>query len=855
MLACQELVNYLKIGDFMSYTNEINSNNEADPSQDIVDQARQALAAIYAKFDLAFQLADLLAKDSADMTKDEADLAAVQKALQELESEYHIKIDTDITHYKSDQDLCDKVESALLAKYKQSYNIPNGAAVLFHEIKGDEGYAPVNDAAFQDLYAKAQDFKKLSKEMGTIDAGVQDLINEIQALIASLAKGGMNHEFMKQDLATIMQYLTPLFQALKDRLHRDEDQELIKSGYLSSADVAKLFLDAIRFGSAEQSTLSDLEDQMTKDAGVWRGVEHKADENMADYNWWSHLKSFNNDKAQEVEERRTRSNAQMMEKIINSLMKGLGSEIGSIGSSGSSEIGMMLDEIMKQVSAILNDDKLSPGEKHNKVILLLGMLLSLIAPIQAQVATDRAEMDKKVAQAMQNAALTSMGDTLSQEQKIAKLRHQAQVMKVVLFAAKAVLDAIFMQLSPGVATKVTLAIFSALDLSGGVDGRSAVERAESKMAASIQNSLVNMGLESIKNPGTSLSDKTQTTQTNKILSEVVWGVVESAVLSISGGLDMLAADAAAASAKASVTAAIDASEMLIEQAVRQELQQTNANITEEIVKNAIAQRVDAIQDAAKLANQKIAYILVERSAAGSLAKLGQGAYAPAEEAVQQVIEEAIRDAEALSQKNIENTVNQAIADATKASKEDVEKATGNIGAAAAKRAGWFSVYSMANSNALVDLVIKEMKEHGAKENDIEKLMILMQVIQSLISMGSMTMALMGPQLIAQNLPGISTALSGTLTMSQGAAEGTSGVANFSMYTIDEQQARILPRVAKDKAAVEAFQLLLQTLSQNQQTDQALYSAQEAQTYKSSQKVIQDGLINNDGISSILASSV
>lgn len=860
----------------MSSTNPVNAGALPNSDQSDIDRANEAIQNIYTEFNTAFALEEIIEQDSGDIAEDNAELAQVQEALNELK-EQGIDVDTNIADYQNADDLYAQVSAAINKAYPKSYNIPYNIEVLWGDcdVRTPSEYKnpTQGDAALQDLFVKQGEVNKAEAEMVSIDPEIQDLLNEINTLMHSLGQGGVSQKFITQDLATLMQILTPLFEALKDRLQADEDRQLIVAGGAagwSDSDLAKLYLDAIGAGLSEQNTLLSLDDTMAAADREWRETENHADEEMKNFDWWTHVKSFGNDEQKEYEVRQVRKNAQMMEKILQNLMKGISSEIGSF-SSGFSEIGMMLDLIMHDVNKVWNSD-LPFKEKQKEILGDLGMVLSLLSAIQSQVATDRAGFDKRIAEAMQNASLISVEDSISQQKQMDNLRHAQSVMKKVMFSAKVIMSVASYALaaaSGGALAPLAVIALSGLDLSGGVNGRSVLDKGTDQLAMKLDEVLHSKSEKNAHKDDPFYVDKGPS-KTARILAEVIMGVSQAlffAGASI-GDEEISAAMAVTEASEASMKAAIVSAEAEIKVAIQvavENAQRSGAIITEEQIENATRILTQRAEQTADLVLKKTGHMLMRSGALGDLIKLSQGAYTPALEAAQNAAKESLRELEILAKTALKNpslaeilggqaneAANRALADQFKLTEKEISDATSNIGQNIAKRSGYMAVYTLSNSNFLLDTVQKLMEDSGRKEGDkvFDAIQNLIRALQAIISMIGMMGAAGGSGALNGGLPLWASRLT---TVSQVAGTGTTGVAEGSLARTSEKQAQMIPKIAKDKASIDAFQLMLKQLFQSEKSEQDGFSKEAAAVYESSSRVIQKGLVNNDDIWRVLSS--
>jgi hypothetical protein len=853
----------------MVATSEVYLNNTpSQDDQDDLQKMRDYLASIYAQFAMAYDLINLIDQDSPDIAKDAAELANIQASLQALHDKWHLNISTNLADYKNASDLCTKVKAAIDAVYKP-WNVPYGIAVLYNNLQ--IGGTPL-DTALQDLYVKQGQVTDLEAQLLAIDKDLAPLLDEINTLMYTLAHNNVSSQFVNNDLAELMKFMKPLFTALKERLQIDEDKALIAAGDkagLNDSDIEKLFLDMMRVGMQEQSNLSDLEDQMAKSVQNERNVENHDTEQLKKFNWWTHLRTLGGDEGKEARLQAERKNARMMENVVRDLMKGLSSEMAS-SSPGLSEISMMFDFIMKEVKKIESSD-LSPREKRDQVMGLLGMVLSLLSAIQSQVAADRAALDKKVAGAMQNASLMSISDSISQQKQLANLKHAASVMKKVLFAAKIIMVVVASFFSAGLASRAVMAGLGGLDLSGGPNGQSVTDKLTNKLALAIDE-LLQGGYE----PGHRNSyfyNKQQPSEKARIIAEVIMGVSEAALFIAAAGGDNLLADGASA-AESTANAAVQQTEATMERLVTNTLNQLAAEegkvVTQDMIDTTMNQLKNLMKESVELTQKKTAQMLMQDySPTGviGLAKLFKGTYEPAMRTAEAAVQETLQQAEnfarmgfqgAFSDEALETTANK-IANRVLAKEMDttevlIAKATDQAKTLTVKAIA-LTYYSLANSNFLVDSIVELMKKEGMKEDEQAFLVIqnIARVFQMIVAMGSMIgMSSITPQLITQAIPVWASSIMGA---SQAASLTLTATAELSLATNAEHRAKILPQVAQDKAEIEAFQLLLKQLFQSQKSDQDQYSDLAVQTYKSGEQIVKDGLFNNDDIARILATTV
>ena len=849
--------------------------NDPTPESDL-QRAEEAIAAITEKFDQEYALLDILEKDGDDITQDKAELAALQDALDDL-AKQGVKVDTDISHYKNGADLCHQVKQAIDAKWPKSWNVPNQVAVDFNilaraQTPPDVKVPTKEDAALQDLYKLQKEVNKAEEDLANIDPGIQDLINEINALMNSLAHGKISSTFLKQDLATLDQYFAPLFKAMTEKLHADEDRELIKAGgdgALTDAQLEALYLDLAHNCLQEQSTLFNLEDKMTQDISDWRDVENKAKEDKDKINAWTNLKSGDiwGNKKEYLKE--VQKNASLIQSAIRNLVLDLSPEIGSISSQGMLTLEMMLDMIMREVEKAFANHDLTPKEQKEAILNCFAMVLSLLSAIQTTVASDRAEFDKRVAAAMQKASLFSIQDSISQQKEIDNLKHSANQMKKVLFGVKVAMTALMLVLTiatGGAAAALAVGVLGGLDLSGGIKNRSVLDKGQEKLAVLIQNAIQK----------SSSDDKNHPSKGAKIAAEIIMGLSEAAFV---GGAAAASSGAKTAAADAAIEAAETALKDTIEMIAVEEVERAMNLIAEKMAEEELQVTV---QDAAQALNKqaeetaaaslkKTAEMLVKRGSWSDMIQFGKETYKPAYELAMktaQVTAKAVQESEVLAQMALKGSldsemgkqeaqkiIDKAVADTMKLTEKELAKASSrSISETIVEQTAWTSLYTLANNNVLVDSIEQLMKQLGMKDDDktFETIQAIITVVQALMAMLGMMMMANASQLPGSSLP---VWASRAAYASQIAAAGTSTYAEASIAMTTEQQAKIIPKVAKDNALIDAFHLLMQQQSQSQKKDQDRYNDQAEQSYKSGAELIHKGLVNNDDIWRVLATAV
>ena len=849
--------------------------NDNDPNSDAAERAQKYLAEIDAQFQAAFALEQILEKDAPDIAKEEQELEELKQKLSDLRYQFHVDVDLDVGHYKDAKDLENKLIAALDKAYPNGWRGNMMIQICFRRCVPAEGSPSAN--LLKDLYVKRTEVDAAEAKLKEIDPGVTDLIDKINTLMHALGGQAIVNKFVAQDLASINKFFGSLFTALKQKLEADEYRQMIEKGgdALSDADIQKLFLDIIRLSLGEQTTLFDLEDQAAAETSNWRQIENHAQEQKDRVTAWTDFCNFFTGGKGKDEYDRTIHNAKMMEGILHGLMTGLSNELASL-SPEFMEMKMTLDALAKEVDKAWHSN-LSPKEKMGVILNVLGMVLSLIGAIESEVAAERANFDKRVAVAMQNASMMSVQDSVSLQQQIHNLQKAQSEMKKVIFAAKIIMSVAAFGLAAAsgfILTPFVIAALSALELSGGVDKKSIMDKVTDQLTRSIDKSLRTSSRDDENDP---FQKEREPSQIAKILAEVIMGLSETLLFAgaTAGDYEIAAAAATTEAAEAAIQAVMTVVQDQIEAATRQAVVQAEAGIgralTEEEVQTLTAALKDPVEKAAREVLKKSAQVLAKSGARGDVFRLSQGSYLPAQDAVKEAVREGVEQlsrldgAQLLARSSLSKVVlekeagevaDRAVMKEFQLTGKQLAQVNEDISKQVLTRSMWMGTYALSSNNFFLDSVIQAMKATGQKEGDkvFEDVKNLVAALQALMAVLGMYMASNSPQVAGGGLPIWASRLA---TVAQLTSGGTTGVAEGSLANTSYKQAQLLPRVAKDKANIDAFSLMLKKLASDQQTDQDRHATESSNAYASSGKVIRDGALtqNLDISSVILASAV
>lgn len=679
-----------------------------------------------------------------------------------------------------------------------------------------------------------------------IDPGVEDMINAINSLLASIAGltgKNISGAQMQKDLAQIQGYMGQMFQALEDRLQADKYLALIQqggaNGDLTAAELEKLAAEMLKCQGAEMSVLTNLINQMSNDVLKYHQQYDNANVDKNKFNW------FDRDEVEINKDKQTMTNAKAMVNLIDNAIAGLIPEVASL-SPEFVEIQFVLDQVIKDVEKIIaNAANLSPKEMQGQILALMMFVLGFFSMVQQDGQGAKSKNEQLMSQANLDASEMNMEDIQMNTKIAAEVMENAKIDQDVMFAMKIVIGVLFTLLAPGWGSALVMLALLALSVSGGPQGPSVLDKLTDKIAE----------------------------KTGKTNAEIIVTAVE-VVASVAGGagLDMVADQVASQVTQAAVKSAMQSVQSTIENTVEQALS-TAGKVGDQAATQAVTDTLtQTVEQAAQKAAQTTFKLFVNQSVTSQIQMFAQGTFkqlledsvnqaanSAANNAVTQanlLLQTAAENGVAASEKEIANVASQAASKAVadvafksitsgdpaaaaqkslNAATKACDDSTSAVFKTAATRLVASAVYGFTSNNLLLDSVIAIMKKEGLNQDDkaYEEIQMITQVLQSLISM----IAMMGGTGMFSSLStalfeGTPQALSRVINLFQALPQGARSIAQLGLYQVEEAQANATKGLQLASTISELLQLNLSQMTKAGQLQLNNFIQQQQQEFQS-----------------------
>jgi hypothetical protein len=177
----------------------------------------------------------------------------------------------------------------------------------------------------------------------------------------------------------------------------------------------------------------------------------------------------------------------------------------------------------------------------------------------------------------------------------------------------------------------------------------------------------------------------------------------------------------------------------------------------------------------------------------------------------------------------------ALADAKNVSEASIKKMSDPstagtiIGRTAAQ-----SMYVMGSQNLLLNIVLESMKaSHVDKNSDtykaIEMVTMVIQSLLMIVAGGSM----MSGQVSEEGLPQLFSQITNAANT---ISLAVNGVGEGSLASVEEQQARVIPKLTQDQAAQQGFHFLLKRIFEEQRSEFDAYIQEASKTSQSNSRM-------------------
>lgn len=733
---------------------------------------------------------------------------AVRQISQQFEKEYEAiarlekdaeDIANDLAQIAADEAAIDKIEGDPLRKFKRKGGV-------IRRLNRDIA------AKNADRAAKEADIKQIEAELEKLDPSFKDLSNALNTLLEGLKSAAKDNpdvslQDFRADVQKVMGYIKEIGKAMEEKAEADKCAALIEDGGngLTDAEREALAQQMIQHQGAEQSILYALVDKMASDLTDIFKEENSAKVKKAGIHWYNEI--FGNGTERKARYEAIIKNAEKMMQMIQAVTKEISPELSSLTPDLAQMINT-INNVVKEITKIL-DSALSSEEKGDKILALMVFALGLLSTVVSMVAKDKAEADKRMNEVSTYTTRMNIDHEITQQQIMKKELQYAHVMKIVMKISMIFVGVIMTVLAPGVGTALLMAAMTALEASGALDtltkklGSFIGSKAGAEAMIAALEVATTVGGGAVVDSLTKVVEKEVTQAVMKAVESSIQQTIEDTVTLVMEKSPNLSEDAVRNIIKMTVT---DAAEQAAAKTFTLFSKQSGGAIFASIIKNG---GITAATESK-----------IEEAILSAANKAAENAVPLAEKAVTGPLEAAtISELERIATAAANESASALTIDKTA---EDVAKSTveKTAGAKAISRGVYSSIYSLASSNLLIELMeaIQKARGKGKDDDAFQILVTFMRILQMLIAMAAQ---LSGSGLMSSVVFADSSAtLSKIANYGQIAGTGADAIGAYGTGDAELGQAKAVKAIAKDNATIDTFQFILEQLKKDGNAERA-----------------------------------
>lgn len=706
----------------------------------------------------------------------------------------------------------------------QIKELEDGSLQMLHPSRIASTVSRNEAIAFEGLQEEVQKYnaniEQTEVKIEAIDPNISNTITSLNQLLDNTSKAlgvDLRETDFKQAFGEVSKIVSQFFNVVLDQVQVDMIHEEIQKIGLNPQDttaVMELAGKSIQLEMQEQGSLGQIQDEVISDTVSWDKEKNQAQADLKTSHWYDAIVNFfgghsGPDKAKDHAEIHQ---ANAMLKLLREIEEEIGPMIAKLN-PGMEEMSIELDNLKKKLEAFLNG--------HGSLLELKDAMieaLSIMVAIVADTSKDAAKYNKEMSQASQASSMEHVNHSMAQEEVILDAEKYASIMGDLLKVVQYVGMAMVFLLNPSAAMALMVAITVVLNATGAMNK---LQDAIASKLGSIGGAVMTGLLEAVGTAGGAAGLEAA------VSSTVIKTAVEAAEASVSETIGSLV--------ETTAQSALRAVSLSGEEVSQEALQ--NAEV---IVSKVVNQAVDTVQK--KIADaflSKTVSELVGSFVNGDLKVIlqtaSQAAAKSAAEAASNLAEIAAREGvEVISESEMTAIVEQSANEAVVNVLETTEKSAAKLGKSALSkfltRSAFMGVSSIGSTQLPLDFMAAVLKKDKKDLN--QELQIAMQLINAITQIIGMIGA-SGQAAEMLSNPGVFPKIVIGAQALDGAA-GTVGRTGEALASFE--QAHAVKAIAKDQAAIEVMQFILEQLQKSGQEQRSQYAKQMAQMGKSNIKL-------------------
>jgi hypothetical protein len=669
--------------------------------------------------------------------------------------------------------------------------------------------------------------------------GMDQALNAILNASDQLTDQDVSSSDYQNDMQVLQKTFAAIATALQEQVQSDEDAAILQaaSNVNDSADASaasqaifNAAQNAVLSQTQEAADLSNLQDDLQAAFNGYQAAYRNADDDLSGVHWWNEW--FGDGYEEEAEDHAIMRNAVAMEKILAAIDGAISGELAGL-TPDFVQLTQQLNNLIKQILAILGNKDLSTGAKNAQILQLVMGALTLLGDVLEETAMAKAKMDQEMAKSSENSAEQGVQNVLSDEVKLDNARKYASIMGIFLKVATIVMGTVMTLMAPGAGSAFAMGLITILEGTGVMD------------------QLTNV-----------LASKVGST----ILAQVLTAAIEIVATIGTGAIFDNAASVAADAAEDAVEIAVeDAVDDAVASAVKDAIENAGADVADAVARDASTELLEtSLTSVAKQATRKAVQMYMRQNIVALISSLAKSAskeglqktiLKAAEESIVESVQAAVKQAadklipfaekRALGAALSEVEEEEVAAIAEKAANEGVASTFKTTGEKVAKetasnwkswqRLGSSLAFSVGSSNLLVNLAEAIQKARGKGEDaSFEQFLTFLQVFQQILSMAAMLFESGAVSAFSKDSATGSLQSLGNLLMA--ASTGVSMVGTYGQYEANSLRKEVVVELAKNNALLDIITFLKDQKSKEASQEQTKQADEITDQLKSTQQL-------------------